>query len=57
MRTNGNTTTGRPVHRGLSVSAIWVLFAVGQGPGQAAQYTTVFAESEREVPGEKIVHM
>lgn len=57
MCTNMNRTTGHPVRSGPSVSAIWVVFAVGQGPDQAAQYTTVFAESEKEVQGEKIVHM
>lgn len=35
---------GRPVSSGLSVSAIWVLFAFGAGPGQTTQYTTVFGE-------------
>lgn len=40
--------SGRPVSSGASASAIWVLFAFGQGPGQAAQYTTVFAERERK---------
>lgn len=44
--------SGRPVSSGASVSAIWVLFAFGQGPGQAAQYTTVFAEQERKAERE-----
>lgn len=38
---------------GSSVSAIWVLFAIGQGPGQAAQYTTVFGAGEEKDGGEK----
>lgn len=39
---------GRPISSGPSVSAIWVPFAFGQGPGQPAQYATVFGDGKKE---------
>lgn len=35
---------GQPISSGPSDSAIWVLFAFGRGPGQPAQYATVFGD-------------